>query len=290
MHFSFQHFLRASILGAFAAFFLYQHLTGDITNYINPKYGFMSKMAGGFLVFLFLIQLSRVWRSSTGGHVHCSSSCDHNHGYDDSFLKKFISYSILIYPLIMGFASAPQTLDSSFAENKGTMLPQAKDSEADSISSDEIHDQEPLPNNNFIREEDYQKRMQYLKESSVINMEKDIFSSYYNAIRNNSRDFVGKPIKVQGFIYREEGLHFNQVVISRFIITHCIADAGVMGLLTEFEQAGSFEEDTWLEIEGELDVTVYNGVELPVIKAKRGRIIEEPSNPYIYPVLREMTN
>ena len=73
------------------------------------------------------------------------------------------------------------------------------------------------------------------------------------------------------------------------MITRCIADASIIGIMTEIDQANQYKQDTWLEIEGILDVTTYNGVELPLIKATDWKVIEEPSKPYIYPILIKIT-
>ncbi|WP_412895567.1 hypothetical protein [Bacillus sp. 1P02SD] len=45
------------------------------------------------------------------------------------------------------------------------------------------------------------------------------------------------------------------------------------------------EEDTWLEVEGTLYVTTYNGVQIPSIRTTKWKIIEQPTEPYVYPVL-----
>ncbi|SDH87120.1 TIGR03943 family putative permease subunit [Alteribacillus bidgolensis] len=301
MRFYIQQFIRTIMMAVFAVFFLRLHVTGELARYVNPKYDGMSQLAAVIFVFLTFIQFSRIWKSKKDNQAHCSKECSHHHGDDHSFLKKVISYVILIFPLLTGFSLPPQTLNSSLAENKGTLLSEGQSldivQESDDHqyfpaveNTDKNHNEKPLPNNNYLQEEAYQKKMKTLEDVHSIDMNEDIFSSYYEVIRASPRDFVGKNITLQGFIYREEGLHSNQLVISRFLITHCIADASVIGLLTEFEQASSYEKDTWMEIEGTLDVTTHNGAELPIIKAKRGRVIKEPSNPYIYPVLRKMTD
>ncbi|WP_026700781.1 TIGR03943 family putative permease subunit [Salibacterium aidingense] len=296
MRFDIQQFSRTVILAAFAIFFIKLHVTGDITKYVNPKYDVMSQMAAGIFVFLFFVQMTRVWRTSQSARDHCSAGCGHHHGEDASLAKKGISYGILILPLIIGFSLSPETLNSTMAENKGMILTKGDASNTDTDSdpssihtnNSELHKTDPLPNNNYIEEEDYQKEMERFHEGEYINMQKDLFSPYYDDISLHPREFAGKEIKLKGFVYREEGLRSNQLIISRFLITHCIADAIVIGLITEFEQAHTIEEDQWMEIEGILDVTTYDGVEVPVIKGKRGKVIEEPSEPYVYPVLRRV--
>ncbi|MCQ6275845.1 TIGR03943 family protein [Bacillus sp. V3B] len=305
MRFHFQHFLRAVLLVAFALFFIKLHFTGDITKYINPKYVLMSQIAAGVFVFLFLIQLFRIWENDHDKHTHCPPGCTHDHGYSHSLPKKLISYSIMIFPLMTGYALSPSVLDASIAAKKGTILPQAnsnqhnvanekKQSESEESTSETDSnfiqdDQAVLPNNNYFSKEEYDEKMRKLDELEVIQMKEDIFASYYQTISNDPKDFQGRKVKVSGFVYKEEGIGANQLVISRFIITHCIADASIIGLLTEFEQASEYQQDTWLEIEGTIDVTSFNGVELPLIKAAKWKVIEEPTEPYIYPILTKMT-
>jgi putative membrane protein len=289
----FQHFIRAVILAAFAIFFIELHITGDITKYINPKYDGMSRIAAGVFILFFCIQVFRIWENDEDSHVHCSPGCTHDHGYSGSLSKKIMSYCILIFPLLTGFAFAPTVLDSSIAAKKGTVLPQVNRNEnnemQESVSENNLtgiqEEQEVLPNNNFFSEEKYNQEMKKLEESEVIQMNGGIYSSYVEAMNMNPNDFEGKKIKVSGFVYKEEGLEENQLVLSRFLITHCIADASITGLIAEFNQASEFEQDKWLEIEGTLEVTTYNGIELPLIKAEKWRVIKEPDEPYIYPIL-----
>ena len=289
----FQHFIRAVVLAVFAIYFIGLHITGDITKYINPKYDGMSKIAVGIFILFFCIQLFRIWEKEEDSHVYCSPGCTHDHGDSGSLSKRLISYGILIFPLLTGFAFAPTVLDSTIAANKGTILPQVNrnDNNGTGESQSEnnltgIHEeQEVLPNNNFFSEEKYNQEMEILEESEVIQMNDGIYSSYVEAMNMNPNNFEGRKIKVSGFVYREEGLEENQLVLSRFLITHCIADASITGLITEFDQANKFEQDIWLEIEGTLEVTTYNGIELPLIRAEKWTVIKEPSVPYIFPIL-----
>src|SRR3954452_9183013 len=120
----FQHFIRAVILAAFAIFFIELHYTGEITKYINPKYDLTSKIAAGVFILFFCVQIFRIWENNHEQHTNCPPGCDHDHGYSDSLPKKLISYCILTFPLLTGFAFAPTVLDSSIAAKKGTILPQ----------------------------------------------------------------------------------------------------------------------------------------------------------------------
>lgn len=286
----FQHFLKAILLMAFDLFFIKLHTTGDISKYINPKYENMSFVAIWIFTLLFLIQLFRIWENNRDEHAYCPPGCNHDHGDSSSVPRKLVNYSIILFPLVTGFALAPTVLDASIAANKGTILPQSNsDSYDEALMEYEFGDEgEPSVNDNFLSDKEYDDKMKNLEQSDLIEMNEDIFASYYEAISDSPENFQGKKVKVQGFVYKEEGMQGNQLVLSRFLITHCIADASIIGLMAEFEQAIEYPQDTWLEMEGTLEVMTYNGVEIPVIKAVNWKVIEEPASPYIYPVLTKI--
>jgi len=73
-------------------------------------------------------------------------------------------------------------------------------------------------------------------------------------------------------------------VISRFLITHCVADASIIGFLSEIPEASNLAEDTWIEAEGIIDIGYYNGVELPLLKINKWKEIKIPEESYLYPI------
>src|SRR4051795_9396298 len=90
--------------------------------------------------------------------------------------------------------------------------------------------------------------------------------------------------KLKGFVYKEDGLEQDQRVISRFLITHCVADASIIGFLAVLPEASSLEDDAWIEANGVVDVSTYNGIELPVIHITNWKKVSEPKAPYLYPI------
>lgn len=297
-----QHLLKAVLLGLFTLFFVNLQMTGDISKYINPKYDIMSKLTAIIFFILFLIQLSRIFQKKHVHHV-CSTNCSHDHGNSRWNLPRILGFGVIAFPIMTGFTIPPTTLDSSIAANKGSVLTQMSrgQKEQNSIieslvepsqSLDEkenidIYSSEhiPLVNNNYLSEEELEEKAGVLEESEVIEMDSDIFSSYYAKINDNPQFYAGRTIKMSGFVFKEGEFTSNQLVLSRFLITHCIADASVIGFLTELEGADTLEQDTWVEIEGVMSVGSYDGYELPVVKVSSWSVIDEPSEPYIFPIL-----
>lgn len=301
MKLSSQHLLKAVLLGLFTWFFINLQLTGDISKYINPKYSFMSRLTAIIFFILFIIQLSRIFQKKHGHHV-CSANCSHDHENSRWNLPTILGFGFIAFPILTGFIIPPATLDSSIAANKGSVLTQlisgqkekklsepllepseslAEKENIDIYSSEHI----PLVNNNYLSTEEVEEKKRLLEESKVIEMDSDIFSSYYMEINENPQSYSDKIIRMSGFVFKEGEFSSKQLVLSRFLITHCIADASVIGFLTELEGADTLEQDTWIEIEGVISMGSYDGYELPVVKVSSWSIIDEPSEPYIFPIL-----
>ncbi|WP_397538801.1 TIGR03943 family putative permease subunit [Rummeliibacillus pycnus] len=115
-------------------------------------------------------------------------------------------------------------------------------------------------------------------------MTDNFYTIYYDDIIDNPSKYKGKTIKLKGFVLKEDDFKQNQLVISRFLITHCIADASILGFLSEFPEAYNLDEDTWIEAIGTIDITTYNDASLPIIKVASWKKIKEPKKPYIYPI------
>jgi putative membrane protein len=139
-----------------------------------------------------------------------------------------------------------------------------------------------LGNQKEISEEEYTQLIKKLEQKSNILMNDYVYAAYYEEISKDINTFKGRKIKLKGIIYKDDGLSHNQLVISRFLITHCVAN--IIGFLSEFTEPSSLEKDTWVEAEGVIGITTFNGAELPLIKITDWKKINEPKKPYLYPI------
>lgn len=307
MHLHFQQAFRAFILLAFSTLLFKLHHNGDITKFINPKYEGLSQIASIIFLILFFIQVTRIWSTQKESHHDChhdDHSCHHDHGDTPLNTKKIIAYFIIMFPLATGFFLSPKVLDASIADKKGAMLmlsnqkqkntlggetnPQKDEQNINSqeeISGyDDSADSIKLEEEMIISEEEYNELVKQLELKNMIEMNDYVYAAYYDEIGMDVDKYIGKKIKLKGFVYKEKDLSQNQLVLSRFLITHCVADASIIGFLTEFSEAPSLDNDTWIEAEGVLDVTTYNGTELPLIRITGWKKINEPETPYLYPI------
>ncbi|MGA9379651.1 MAG: TIGR03943 family protein [Phormidium sp.] len=95
--------------------------------------------------------------------------------------------------------------------------------------------------------------------------------------------YSGQKVKVAGFVIHSPQLPDNYLLISRFIITCCAADAYPVGLPVKLTSSRStFAPDAWLNIEGEMITETLSGKRQLVINANSLTPIPEPKNPYDY--------
>lgn len=95
--------------------------------------------------------------------------------------------------------------------------------------------------------------------------------------------YAGQKVKVQGFVIHSPELPPEYMLLSRFVITCCAADAYPIGLpvkLTKNRQA--YPPDTWLEVEGQAIAEQLGGKRQLAIQASFLKKIPEPQNPYEY--------
>ncbi|MBB6452365.1 putative membrane protein [Salirhabdus euzebyi] len=319
MIFHFQQALRAYILIAFTVFLWHLHYSGEITKYINPKYEMISHIGAVIFLLLFIVQVGRIWTKKHEHNEHCHHDHNHDHGNTPFNLKKLVSYAIVIFPLATGYLLPAKTLDASIAAKKGTMLVLSGKAqevsnqqanlpdviETPPVESDNTTQIDPELNNvdeynnenippiddnvqdpnaysNTVSEEKYNEMISELENSSVIEMTAQNYSAFYEIINRDLSQYIGKTIKFKGFVYKEDGFTSNQLVLGQFLVTHCVADASIVGFLSEFDEASSIDVDTWVQAEGIIELGSYNGVEMPIVKVNNWKVIGEPDQPYLY--------
>ncbi|MCT2536915.1 TIGR03943 family protein [Aquibacillus koreensis] len=317
MRLNIQQAVRAIIILLFALYIINLHYTRDILKLINPKYNTISQIGVIILLILFTVQLQRIWSTKSEQAHECCSDHEHNHDHGDKSMniRKLISYSIIVLPIVTGFILPPSTLDASIASKKGVMLSitnNALDNERTEVEGDAdlknlpensastpeseqnikpeetppTSDNQPDPNldSNTMTEEEYNEIASNLETEPSIEMNDTVYSAYYEAISANVEEYVGKEITLNGFVYKEDNFEENQFVLARYLITHCVADSTIIGFLSNLDDVTLIMEDTWMEISGTIYIEDYNGVQLPAIKVKEWKEIQEPPQPYLYPI------
>lgn len=295
MKFHSQQAVRAFILLTFSVMLFKQHYTGEILKFINPKYEGLSQTASVLFLFLFFIQITRIWTAKEHSHHHHCTHDDHGHDHGASpfTTKKLVTYLVIIFPLATGLFLPAKVLDASIVDKKGGMavLSNQKKSSAGNNNRNNGKDEPALDHTDTgsgspqeMTKEEYEQLIQELGDSPKIKLNDDVYAAYYDEIHTDIDKYKGREIDLKGFVYKEEGFEQNQLVIARFLITHCVADSSIIGFFLELPEASTLTENTWIEAKGVLDRTTFNGIELPIITITKWKEIKQPKQPYLYPI------
>ena len=95
--------------------------------------------------------------------------------------------------------------------------------------------------------------------------------------------YTGQKAKVQGFVVHPKEMPDNYMIISRFILTCCAADAYPVGLPVKLSTSRSeYKPDSWLEVEGQMITEIIGDKRQLTIEANSLKPIPQPKNPYDY--------
>lgn len=93
--------------------------------------------------------------------------------------------------------------------------------------------------------------------------------------------YAGQRAKVQGFAMYPKDIGQDFMMLSRFVITCCAADAYPVGIPVKLsESRDKYPADKWFEVEGKMFTETFNGKRHLAINATSIKEISQPKNPY----------
>ncbi len=108
------------------------------------------------------------------------------------------------------------------------------------------------------------------------------YSNVLKAVHENIDEYVGTKINFTGYVYRVLDLKENQFVLARDMIISSDFQSVIVGFLCECENAKDFEDNTWVEITGEIIKGDYHG-DMPIVKVTNINKTDKPNDEYVYP-------
>jgi uncharacterized repeat protein (TIGR03943 family) len=102
-------------------------------------------------------------------------------------------------------------------------------------------------------------------------------------VMENIDDWKGRRVITEGMVYRDEKLPDKHLVVFRFLMVCCAADALPLSVLVETDNPEEFEQDWWVRVEGTLSLKSMGDLVSPHIKADRISLVAPPGNKYLYP-------
>lgn len=259
---------KAFILLLYSTLLIHLHFTGEIKRFINPSYLTLSQVASILFLFLFFIQVPRIFSTPDHDHSQCGPwGC--NHGSEKIGIA-FMAFIIIFIPIGSGFIIPYKDFDSAEASKRGISL-------MPNVHTHEGH------NHKYECETTDESQIWNVWNEPYLQFTNTNFIPYLDAITQAPQSFVGKPITIEGFIKKEQKSSNMEYVLTRFIVTHCVADAHAVGIIIESGDNWNMYSNDWVRITGEINMSNIGGVLYPTIKVIKLDIIQPPKDPYIYP-------
>jgi TIGR03943 family protein len=312
-HLTVHHLLRAVISAGFSFYIVHLVKIDKLQYYIAPRIMPYVKYSAVALFVLAAFYLYRALQGSS--HEHHGPACDCEHESNHSLPNNILLYSLFLFPLLLGFILPDKIMGSDAAAVKGmkltvknavqqpsaalTQVEQAavnlppsvpKESEerlpaSESSSSSELD--ALFPYDEFSK--DFADLGKLLYGQDVITVKETGFLEYVSTLDIYRDNFIGKTVVISGFVYREDDMTSNEIVVSRMAMSCCMADAEPYGLMAEWNHAADFNKDTWITVTGKLGIKKYRGSDIIVINADKVTKIKAPKDPYVNPYFGDIT-
>ncbi|NOK59218.1 MAG: hypothetical protein GFH27_549283n321 [Chloroflexi bacterium AL-W] len=101
------------------------------------------------------------------------------------------------------------------------------------------------------------------------------------SVRGDQLD--GRSADVVGFVLQDDQLERGEFFVARHVISCCTADSNGVGLPVVWSDDTALPDNTWIRVQGQIRETTINGEVRPAILATSVEVVEQPTNPYIYP-------
>ena len=292
--FSFHHLIRGIIMIGFMLLLFKLLLTNNISLLIAPK---MIRFIYYTLFICLILGVLLIIRGTSGTDHSYHCDCDGDHTYPSSFSKSVSLYLLFIIPITTGFLFSTNVLGSSVAMNRPIKLgassqPHKQNKTLNnspklpspsktttSTKTQSVLDNQP----DALTEKEYDALKNKILKANTINIEDSQYVNIMNIIQDNLNAMIGKTVTTKGFVYREKEFMQNQIIVARFGITCCVADASVYGMMAKGEVT-ALPKDKWVQVTGKIEQTQFNGETIPVIKINQLSKITAPQQPYVFDV------
>lgn len=119
-------------------------------------------------------------------------------------------------------------------------------------------------------------------ENGVINIRSENFISDITELGSNLDKYVGKQIKISGYLFKDKDLTFDRYIVSRLYMYCCAADAFPVGPILKDNKDPLIKPNTWVSVEGTIEKIDIDGMSLIQINPTHIEKADEPDDIYVY--------
>lgn len=226
--------------------------TGKLALLLHPDYMWLSHSAAVVLLVLGAVRAGQIWRQLQARPRASQLPPVEAH---ISLLPRQISGGLLLFVAVFGLIYTPHPFTSDTALQRGV---------TDTLSMTRAHPQRftlsGAPEDRTII--DWVRTLHVYPEPDA---------------------YTGQKARVIGFVIHPPDWPANYIMISRFVLTCCAADAYPVGLPVLLAEGQSRPKvDTWLEVTGEMATNTLSNKRQLVIVPSQLKEVPQPKNPYEY--------
>lgn len=243
------------ILLGYGVFILSLFLRNALTLYINPNYVWPTTLAGVVLVTLGLVKVAR-----PGGTAACCATetpcAEDACGCGDPPTRLW-PYAALCIPLLLAVLLPPRSLAAFSARQRGLQV----------AGLGMIH-----------------SAVVVSRVSLSVDTKSFTLQDWVGALSAdpNPKDYKGKPIVLTGMVMHNPGTAPpGYLMVLRYQITCCIADARAEGLVVRDTSNGALKDGQWVIVRGSMGEVSYQGQDIAVAEPKQ-IVPTKARNPYMY--------
>ena len=239
--------IRGGVLLALAAVLAVRHLDGSLGYYINLRYGWLTLVAIACLAVLAVVLLAAALRP--GGR-----------GAGERVPLGWLGVALLALPVALALVP-PRPLGTDAMANRALQLASVPAAAGVSVTAAARFGDDTAPRTVF--------------DWLVLFHQADTGAADLDR-------FAGRAARVRGFVYRDERFPTGTFMVSRFLLSCCVADAAPIGLAVRWPDADFLDDDAWVWVSGEFAVETFLDERVPVLVAAEVTPAEQPPQPYLY--------
>lgn len=238
--------IRGGVVLALAAVLTVRHLDGSLGYYINLRYGWLTVVAIVSLALLGAVLLSAALRRGRGAGQRAK--------------VPWLGVGLLAVPVGLALIP-PQPLGTDAMATRALQLSSVPAAAGRAVTGDAAATGAAEPRT--------------VLEWLVLFQRAEISGSDLN-------QFAGRAARVRGFVYRDERFPTGTFLVSRFLLSCCVADAAPIGLAVRWPEADFLDDDAWVWVSGQFAVEDFLDERVPVLVAAEVTPAEQPAQPYLY--------
>ena len=251
-----QNAVKALLLIALALFLYTRLANGTLYFYINVRFvGFTLIAVFGLLAVALSYRFGqkRPQLADEHGHEHAAAAHDHQHSHAFSWGGALI----VLLPIVLGLFVPPQPLGAAALSNREI------NSGANSLDTPAV--------------------ARAIEEKAPASKNLLDWWQTLRASANPAQELAGQAVNVTGFVYHDERFGTDAFMVTRYVVSCCVADASPLGLVVHWPQAPEFKDDQWIEVKGTFAPSTIEAWQLPILVAESVTPVAAPNHPYLYP-------